>query len=201
MSKRIKYWFFFTAAFLWLAFQGMADGNESSVPAECNSYVSIHGSSNVNQFRIYNEKPKIETTPENISENNHIRIFVYDFEASNNRMLNDFYDMVNASEYPYIEIAIESKERADFDETSGLTRFRTKVTIAGKSNTYVVPSAFSGCEKRGFMLKGDLHVKLTDFDIDPPTKLLGAVKVNDEVFIKFAFRMQTEQQLTEQLQE
>lgn len=201
MLKLITYSILFSVIFLWPSKAGVADGNESSVPAECKSYISIQGSSNVNRFRLYNESPKVKTTPENITEGNHIRIPVYDFEASNHRMLSDFYEMVKASKYPFIDIDIEPRGMADFDEQSGLTNFRTTVTIAGKSNTYVVPSAISGCQQRGFMLEGDLEVKLTDFDIQPPTKLLGAIKVNDNVFIKFAFRMEHEKQLSEKLVE
>ncbi len=143
----------------------------------------------------------MDATPQNITEDNLIRIPVYDFKASNDRMLSDFYDMVNAEVYPYIDIAIEPRGKADFDEQSGLTNFRTRVTIAGKSNSYIVPSEISGCDHNGFILKGEVQVKLTDFDIEPPTKIFGAVKVNDHVFIKFAFRMQHDKVLSEQILE
>lgn len=201
MLIRFTYTLFFTIAVLLQSTAGASADEPSSEPAECRSYISIHGSSNINQFRFYNENPKINATPANKIDDNHIRIPVYDFEASNNRMLGDFYDMVNADDHPYIDIAIEPRELADFDEQSGLTNFRTKITISGKSNSYIVPSEISGCEQNGFILKGDLQVKLTDFDIEPPTKVFGAVKVNNNVFIKFAFRMQHEEALTEQVQE
>jgi hypothetical protein len=201
MLKILKYSIFFFVAFYLHDHSAVADGNESETPAACRSYISIRGSSNVNKFQFHNDNPQAATTPERWSESNLIRIPVYDFNASNKHMLNDFYDLVNATKHPFIEIAIEPRSTADFDEQSGLTNFRTEVTIAGQSNTYIVPSTISGCEHRGFMLEGDLKIKLTDFKIEPPTKLLGAVKVNDEVFIKFAFRMQHEEQLTEQLTE
>ncbi len=201
MLKLLTYSIFLSVTFLWHSRAAIADGNETPMPSECRSYISIHGSSNVNQFRLSNENPQVETTSENLIEENHIRIHVYDFEASNHRMLKDFYDMVEASQHPFIEITIEPRENADFDEGSGLTNFRTKVTIAGNSNSYIVPSTITGCESLGYMLKGKLQVKLTDFDIEPPTKFLGAVKVNDEVFINFAFRMQHREQVTEQLPE
>lgn len=170
-------------------------------PAEenCKGFIVIKGSSNVNQFQFVNYEPEIQDSSASLQSENFIRIPVHSFENSNNRMLNDFYDMVKANSHPFIEISIQARKNADFDEGSGLTNFRTKVTIAGTSNTYVVPSTISGCEKKGYMLKGNLKVKLTDFDIEPPTKLLGAVKVNDDVFINFAFPLQQERQLTEQV--
>lgn len=180
---------------------GASVERKASEPAECKSFISILGSSNINQFRIYNENLQIDATAQNITEDNLIRIPVYDFKASNDRMLGDFYEMVNAEVYPYIDIAIEPRAQADFDEQSGLTNFKTQVTIAGTSNSYIVPSEISGCDHNGFILKGDLQVKLTDFDIEPPTKVFGAVKVNDHVFIKFAFRMQHDKVLSDQIQE
>jgi hypothetical protein len=201
MLLRITYCIFFTVAFLLQAGAAANVEDKTSDTAECISYISIQGSSNINQFRFYNDNPGIDTTSDNITLDNRIKIPVYDFKASNQRMLNDFYDMVSASEYPFINITIENRELADFDEQSGLTNFRTKITIAGKSNSYIVPSEISGCEHNGFILKGNLQVKLTDFDIVPPSKVFGAVKVNDKVFINFAFRMQHEKVLSEQMRE
>ena len=201
MLKVITYSILFSVTFLWNSISGFAEDKESSIPVGCKSYIAIHGSSNVNQFRFFNENLQVKTTSASITDENQIQIPVYDFETSNNRMLKDFYDMVNATRHPFIHISIEPRNKADFDEGSGLTNFKTEVTIAGISNNYIVPSTISGCDHQGYMLQGDLKVKLTDFDIEPPTKLLGAVKVNDEVFIKFAFHMQSGEQLTEQLQD
>ncbi len=200
MLTRIVYIFYFLISIFWHSPAEASDEVKSSENMECRSYISIYGSSNINQFRFYNENPQIDAIPENINEDNHVRIPVNDFKASNERMLHDFYDMVKAGEYPYIDIAIEPRELADFDEQSGLTNFRTRVTIAGKSKKYLVPSEVTGCKQNGYILKGNMQVKLTDFDIEPPTKVFGAIKVNDNVFIKFAFRMQHKKMLSEQMQ-
>ena len=112
-------------------------------------------------------------------------------------MLQTIRCLVNAEEYPFIQIEIEPGKSADFDETSGRTRFRSKISIAGKTNEYVIPSEISTCPASGYMLKGNLLVNLTDFEIEPPRKVLGAVKVNNEVFISFAFRIPSEGLLTE----
>ena len=191
----------FLMATICFSFADASDKNKLPDTDDCHSYISIHGSSNVNQFQFTNDSPEIEALTANPFMDSRIKIPVRNFEASNKRMLNDFYDMVKASEYPYIDITIEPRNSADFEETSGLTRFRTIVTIAGKSNEYIVPSHISGCTKSGYMLQGDLEVKLTDFDIEPPTKVFGAVKVNDDVFINFAFQLPEEGALSEQLQD
>jgi hypothetical protein len=189
--------------FLLLHFYGnTTDKKNAGEIEDCKNYISIHGSSNINQFQFVNYNLKINPST-NASEDQanyqHIRIPVYDFTGPNDRMLNDFYEMVSASEYPYIQISIEPKEKADFDETSGNTNFRTVISLAGQSRNYIVPCDILFCENSEYILKGELEVELTDFKIKPPVKVFGAVKVSNEVFINFAFKLKNEEALTEKI--
>lgn len=167
---------------------------------ECESYVSIQGSSNINRFQFINYNPEVNNriakTPGKKTYQN-IQIPVNDFAGPNSRMLDDFYKMIKAAKYPHINISLEPRQLADFDETTGMTNFKTKISIAGNSGEYVVPCKVEFCEGRVPVLKGELKVELTDFKIDPPTKIFGAVKVDNEVFINFAFRLPPEETLTE----
>lgn len=199
MTKQLTYIIIFIAAsFISLRGTGSDKKNVSS-DAECKSVVTIHGSSNVNRFYFTNDKVYIQNEAGNFVNENFIRIPVETFKASNSKMLADFHDMMNAEDHPFIHIEIEPGRTADFDETSGLTRFRSVISIAGKSNQYVIPGEITSCDISGYMLKGNLMLKLTDFDIDPPRKVLGAVKVNDEVFINFVFRIPSEGVLSEEI--
>jgi len=171
---------------------------------KCDNYIVIQGSSNINQFQFVNHNPQINPsagTHQSAYPYWHIRIPVHAFTGAGTRMLNDFFKMVNAPEHPYIQIEIEPRELADFDETTGMTNFETDITLAGVTRTYVVPCQTVFCESSGFVLKGDLEVELTDFKIDPPEKVFGAVKVNNEVFITFAFRFRSEEFLTEKVKQ
>jgi hypothetical protein len=191
----------FLAALLCLPFF-LAANTTGSGEGECDNYIVIQGSSNINQFQFVNHNPQINPsagTHQSAYPYRHIRIPVHAFTGPGNRMLNDFFKMVNAPEHPYIQIEIEPRELADFDETTGMTNFETDITLAGVTRTYVVPCQTVFCESSGFVLKGDLEVELTDFKIDPPEKVFGAVKVNNEVFITFAFRFRSEEFLTEKV--
>ena len=74
---------------------------------------------------------------------------------------------------------------------SGDTAWKAKgkFTIAGvtKDATFDVQSSPAGS---GFNFKGRHTFKLTDYQIDPPTALLGTVKTGDEVSIHFNITMQ-----------
>lgn len=192
MNIKIKYYFFaIVLGFFVSADVSASDKDRSKAGAGCTDYVLIQGSSNINKFEFINYSPEVTHTalkPRNNEPYKNIQIPVYKFSGSNSMMLDDFYKMLKASEYPFIKIAIEPRELADFDEGSGLTNFRTEISIAGKSRSYVIPCEIVFCDEPGFVLKGDLALELSDFEIDPPKKVFGTVKVDNEVFITFAFR-------------
>lgn len=192
---------FFVFFFLHFSTSATREKNAGET-AKCENFISIHGSSNINQFQFVNHNLEINPSAKHPEENSgyqNIRIPVYDFSGPNNRMLNDFYEMVSASEYPFIRISIEPREKADFDETAGQTIFRTIISLAGQSKIFTVPCDIIFCDNSEYMLKGDLKVELTDFNITPPEKVFGAIKVNNEVFINFAFKLKIEETLTEKI--
>ncbi len=161
----------------------------------CDSYIEIHGSSNVNQFQLINHSPKVV----NLSQGNkvmggyqRVEIDVNQFKADNTQMREDFLEMVNAKEYPVILMDIEPRSLAECKEKTGLPNFRTIINIAGVSRSYIVPCKIDSCQSSGYQLKGKLNFKLTDFEINPPQRIFGLVKVNDEVFIDYAFRFLAE---------
>lgn len=166
------------------------DKEKSESLDECKNYVLIKGSSNINQFEFINDNPSI-LEPDNPKRTNllsqNIRIPIHDFSGPNKHMLNDFFQMLNANQYPYIKIKIDAYNSEEIDEESGGTLLKTQITIAGKTHDYIIPCEIIYCENEGVILKGNLEVKLTSFDIDPPKKMLGAVKVDNEVFITFSF--------------
>ena len=190
-SIRTTYSFLAAAIFLLLSHSfalGKGDGADDSI---CENYIAIRGSSNINHFQFTNYNPIIHlpgNEEKTDDEYRDIKVPVRDFTGPNHRMLNDFYDMIHASKYPFINIEIEPRRMADFDEGTGLTNFKTKISIAGKSKNYVVPCEVTSCKKAQMVLKGNFEVELSDFNIDPPEKMFGTIKVHNEVFINFVFK-------------
>lgn len=193
--KFLKYSFYLAAAFL-LQYKYNAAGQKlPEMKNECESHISIHGSSNVNQFQLINYNPKIvrlSDKGDDEKRDQRIEISVNQFKGANKRIREDFLEMVNASKYPFIIMTIEPRNLEECRKTKGLSDFKTKITIAGVSQRFVVPCRVDTCESSGYVLKGSLEVKLTDFGIDPPKKIFGLVKVNNEVLIDYVFRFQTD---------
>ena len=172
-------------------FHAFATGkNKTNDLNDCTNYVLIQGSSNINRFEFINLNPNVSYVADQKivkHPDQKITIPVNKFSGANNMMLNDFHKMLNASKYPFINIEIEPREKADFDETTGLTNFKTKISIAGNTRNYTIPCQITFCDNSAMVVKGDLALELSDFNIDPPKKVFGAIQVNDKVFITFAF--------------
>lgn len=189
IKKHIVFGFFF----LFLSSGSATERiNVDDLP-DCTNYVLIQGSSTINKFEFINYHPSIfnDENTQNVSGSyKNIQIPVREFSGSNNMMLKDLHEMLNVSEYPVITIEIEPTKTADFDETTGFTNFETKITISGNTRKYSIPCQFVDCDESGKVVKGNIELELSDFEINPPTKLFGTVKVNDDVFITFAFNYQ-----------
>jgi hypothetical protein len=60
------------------------------------------------------------------------------------------------------------------------------ITIAGITRKYSVECAVQECSGY-YYLKGKEVIKLSDFKLKPPSRLLGMVKVNNEIDVDFGF--------------
>jgi len=161
---------------------------------KCNSYVTVRGSSNVNHFSFNNTNPIISDSAEIKTSTERyqiVQIPVHSFTGPNTHMLNDFLNMIKASEYPFITLALEPRDLIQCEKHTEPTNFKTKITIAGATNAYVVPCKVVACNNSDYLVKGNLKIKLTDFHLNPPKKFVGMIRVNNKVFISYAFKFHT----------
>ena len=154
----------------------------------CSNFVRIEGSSNVNQFYFEQNISKPQpgsTSYRQSSEYIELELPVKYFEASNPRMRNDFMELIKANDYPYISIFIKLPEN---DVNAHLNQEVTsiiRVKLAGQEKEYLLPGKIHSCQNNSLRLQGSLELDINDFKLTPPTKFMGMVKVNREVFIKF----------------
>jgi len=164
--------------------QAMADNTLSG----CNNYLYINGESNINQFRFSYNTPNIRNI-DNISkdkESIEISIPIREFEASNPMMYADFLDLMNEAEHPRIIVSFSKRQLQstlqDYTEPCPVIQ----ITIAGITRSYNVVCSVVKCADNLY-LRGEEVLKLSDFKLRPPSKLLGLVKVNDEINVDFGF--------------
>lgn len=185
--------------FLWLAFiqSGIARNEKSTSVANYSlKEMSITGHTNVNSFFLkYSGSDVVKSSASNNDvgdtgkRNLIISIPVKSFVFSNNLMRKDFFKMLKADEYT--EIPIQLKEVKDLNGLKDNTQesVTVDITLAGVTKTVFLSCRISKMESGGYLLSGTKLLLLTDFDISPPSKFLGMVKVNNEIKIDFDFKL------------
>jgi hypothetical protein len=165
-------------------------GNEiSGRSRSCLNFIHITGESNINQFSFnFNKSEIISHRHETISDTGDviIRIPIREFRASNQMMYNDFLEMMKESEYPIIEICFKRLEFNLGHSGNYGSCPEIRITIAGVSRSYKIDCSILPCADNMF-IQGEKKLRLTDFNLKPPVKLNGLVKVSDTINVNFGF--------------
>lgn len=90
------------------------------------------------------------------------------------------YKALNTSDFPNIQFVLDNCTMASATEGTATG----KLTVAGTTRdvTLDIKVEQSGSE---VTVQGSTAFRLTDFNVDPPTALLGTVKTGDDVTIQF----------------
>lgn len=64
---------------------------------------------------------------------------------------------------------------------------QVEISIAGKKKQYVVPMKIVSTPATCF--EGSLQLDINDFELQPPKKLFGMIKVKEDIEINFNLRL------------
>ncbi|MDY6801350.1 MAG: YceI family protein [Bacteroidota bacterium] len=164
--------------------------------------IVIEGETNINQFNFVfdNSRYDIISIDENVkhekSKNEIVefKIPVKGFKGDNYLMENDFYNLLDATNYPTIVVGIEKPvlQRIFFGSNESVIDFY--ITIAGNTK-HIIGDYKTFCQDDLTILSGEAKIKLTDFSLDPPKKMMGMLKVKDQIFITFDISLSSNQTL------
>jgi GTP:adenosylcobinamide-phosphate guanylyltransferase len=171
--------------------QNIAEGSFSYERCYLN-YIKIEGETNLNQFVLTYDNSNvnnISVAEKSISEKSkkslvEFKIPVKAFKGNNYLMVNDFRNMVDASNHPLIIVEIE---RNIFDHVylnSDNSVINFNLTIAGETQN-VNGEYKIHIRDNNIVLCGQAILKLSDFSIEPPQKMFGMLQVKDIIIIKF----------------
>jgi len=163
----------------------------------CDNYIEIQGQTNINDFHLRQIIPEKEMCADNESGWIHIpdksyyeiRIPVRNFTANNHFVYKDFLSLLNASDFPYILIHINTNKFLEFYEKKSVYFPDIYISIAGVTRSYTVKCAVLQCNYGKKAIRGNKMVKLTDFKLDPPEKSFGLIQVKNELNIIFDFKI------------
>ncbi len=98
------------------------------------------------------------------------------------RMDRIMLEHLQAEEHPRIEFELVRLKRAEPEE-DGTPVFVAEgdLTVAGATERVLVPVALSRVDDDRLRLSGEVEMKMTDFEIDPPRALGGMIRTGDEI--------------------
>ncbi len=109
-----------------------------------------------------------------------ITITVKSIKSGKSGMDKNTYNALNEKEFPSITYVLESVGNV----TDKDVRTTGKLSIAGTTNSKELISQYV-IEGESISFNGAITFNMTEFNIDPPTALMGTIKTGDEVTIEY----------------
>ena len=170
--------------------------NTFNVKIHKQSSIDIEGTSNVNSFVFQQQGPFIQNPIQVSFADNpkkelvkpvSIPIEVKNFDCDNKLMKSDFFNTLNIEKYPILTITVTNVELpSNFNLTANSTsvgNVRVLINLAGSKSEYKIPF-FTTSKGDKIIIFGEKNVNFTDFNLTPPSKLFGAIKVHNNLLIK-----------------
>jgi len=154
--------------------------------------LNIHGKTNVNRFTFsfdssITHQVKLNKDDPSTSRNEEVlfKIPVKAFHSGNKMMRKDFQELLKASRYPYIEVAIEKNKLLDILQGIYLSDLQLDISLAG--HTRAVQSQYDIRHEASdrMLLEGLTSLKLRQFQLKPPQRMMGLVQVKNSILINF----------------
>ena len=155
----------------------------------CKNFIVISGESNINQFNFTYELQRylLVNLSDQKKDSNQLELALptKDFKTGNPLMYEDFLQLMKESQYPKIVIGIPKDQLISLEQQSNTICPSMSITIAGITHTYKINCSLINCSDN-MLLVGSQKIMLSDFKLNPPEKLYGLVKVNDEITVNFS---------------
>lgn len=171
------------------------------IKIEKESYVTIHGKTNTNQFHckftgdIYQDILSIHIKKKPgrlLFDYACLNLEVAQFDCGNKLINSDFYELLQSELFPNIGIELLEVNKTEkyWDNTTPVDSVLTglNVSVAGITNSYTIPVQIIK-EGQHFLYAGSLNIDIRDFDLTPPRKMLGLIVVKEEVRIEFFLKI------------
>lgn len=158
-----------------------------------NSKLIIDGKSNVNKFRCQvNEYCGIDTlrilyqphSLEVVSLAGRIEVQAKSFDCGNEMMTADLRKTILAEKYPQVRIEFlpsQKKKDEKFKDSTAIIQ----ISLGGVCKEFDLNYTLDKTPDGQTVLKGARRFHFSDFNLDPPVKLFGMVKVDDEFEVIF----------------
>lgn len=107
---------------------------------------------------------------------------VKNVKSDNKIMDGKTYKALEGDKHP--KITFKSAENISVSANTA-TKIKGQLSIAGKTKEVELPFTLQDASDSTVKIAGKMPVKMSDFGIDPPTAMMGALKTGDEVVISY----------------
>jgi polyisoprenoid-binding protein YceI len=117
-----------------------------------------------------------------------VRVPVQAFDCGNSRMTEDLQEALKMEKHPKIKFELVHATVGTPLDTTGTWRTVNvlgALTIAGTKRLINLEAAGHALDKHRFRVRGCKPIRMTYFNIEPPTKAFGLIKVKDRVEVQF----------------
>lgn len=173
-----------------IAFQNSESG---SVTLDSNK-LTINGTSNVNDFKcVYEEDVEEGANRSNADDSTReahkpeaeLVLIVDSFDCGKRGINRDFRNTLKSDIYPTINVELIEVIRKDDIPTVAIVN----ISMVGVTREYGVELGEAYVDNDETLVPGSQNIKMSDFGLDPPSALLGLIKVRDELTIQFSLRV------------
>jgi polyisoprenoid-binding protein YceI len=109
-------------------------------------------------------------------------------ECKNGTMNEHMGKALKAKEFTSIRFAMTSYELNKGSAVVG--SLQGTLTLAGKTLPIIVPVKFEPAPDNALRVTGAVPVKMTEWDVKPPTLMMGSIKVGESVTVNFDLQLQ-----------
>lgn len=150
----------------------------------------IEGKSNVNHFTCHAEEynsvidtPEMEHDPFILS----VEIAVIGFDCGKRRMNRDLYDALKADNHPTIDFEYEKTHSLSYSDSTDFYKLTVNgtLTVAGHTKTIEFPMSATLLDEGSIRAEGQANIRMSEYNVEPPTALFGLVKVDDKLTVHF----------------
>lgn len=172
-----------TTAFLILSVQLTA---QTVFEPTAGSSLTIAGSSTLHDWEMTSEKPSgeatITITDGQLSDIRALEIVmdVKTLKSGKGQMDNNAYKALMADQYPSVYLELITTESITSDQVSA----KVKLTVAGVTRIINMKTRYKIFNDQiGF--SGSHPIKFSDFNLDPPTAVLGTIRTGNDLTLSF----------------
>lgn len=181
--------------FIAVMMSGYSQDTKLRVEIDPSSQLQIKGRTNVVSFvleqdaahlvpqRAFQLAVKIVDQNRYTLSQNTLNINVKNFTSNNPMALRDFLKLIKSNEYPQIKVILnymDIKSGEKKDKKKGVAN--VTYTITGVSKTYQMNVVATSIGDK-LVLDGEKRLSIKDFGLEPPSPLMGLIKVSEWIDI------------------